>query len=206
MVRRAPPSRARGEERPCGKPRSVARAKPSRQRQKKPAYFGQREATIQNRARCDNVFVHAFPTPRKILSLVTKLSQEKPRETTSCFRSLRLPVQKAGRVFTSISKELVKACQDLQQWANDTNTPHRSETNGIPERAVRRVKEGTATAMIQSGLPDAKWDCAMECFGAKRQPQTHLFERRVTAASIWQEDASWKIHGICIACLRRLVK
>ena len=34
--------------------------------------------------------------------------------------------------------------------------------NGIADRAVRRVKEATATAMVQSGLPDKWWDCAME--------------------------------------------
>ena len=44
-----------------------------------------------------------------------------------------------------------------------TSTPHRSETNGIAERAVRRVKEGTSAVLLQSGL-DEKW-CAdsMEC-------------------------------------------
>ena len=30
-------------------------------------------------------------------------------------------------------------------------TPHRSETNGIAERAVRRVKEGTSAVLLQSG-------------------------------------------------------
>ena len=32
--------------------------------------------------------------------------------------------------------------------------PHRSE-------AVRRVKEGTALARVQSGLPDEWWDCTV---------------------------------------------
>ena len=32
-----------------------------------------------------------------------------------------------------------KACEDLS-WNHCTSTPHRSETNGIAERAVRRVK------------------------------------------------------------------
>ena len=35
----------------------------------------------------------------------------------------------------------VKACDDLA-WTRDTSTPHRIQTNGIAERAVRRVKEG----------------------------------------------------------------
>ena len=40
---------------------------------------------------------------------------------------------------------------------------HRSETNGAAERAVRRVKEGSAIALVQGGLP--VWcECAMECF------------------------------------------
>ena len=32
------------------------------------------------------------------------------------------------------------------------STPHRSETNGIAERAVRIVKEGTSAVLLQSGL------------------------------------------------------
>ena len=36
--------------------------------------------------------------------------------------------------------------------------------NGVAERAVRRVKEGTAIALVQkNGLPEEWWDCAMEC-------------------------------------------
>ena len=33
-----------------------------------------------------------------------------------------------------------------------TSTPHRSESNGIVESAVRRVKEGTSAVLLQSGL------------------------------------------------------
>ena len=43
-------------------------------------------------------------------------------------------------------------------------TPHRSETNGIAERAVRRVKEGTSAALLQSGLNESWWADSMECF------------------------------------------
>ena len=49
------------------------------------------------------------------------------------------------------SLEFGKACEDLS-WNHCTSTPHRSETNGIAERAVRRVKEGTSSVLLQSGL------------------------------------------------------
>ena len=37
-------------------------------------------------------------------------------------------------------------------WNHCTSTPYRSKTNGIAERAVRRVKEGTSAVLLQSGL------------------------------------------------------
>ena len=49
--------------------------------------------------------------------------------------------------------------------------PHRSETNGIAERAVRRVKEGTSAVLLQSGLNESWWADSMEC---------HTYLRNVT--------------------------
>ena len=43
-------------------------------------------------------------------------------------------------------------------------TSHRSETNGIAERAVRRVKEGTSAVLLQSGLNESWWADSMECY------------------------------------------
>ena len=37
-----------------------------------------------------------------------------------------------------------------------TSTTHRSETNDIAERVVRRVKEGASAVLLQSRL-DVKW-------------------------------------------------
>ena len=56
-----------------------------------------------------------------------------------------------------------KACEDLS-WNHCTSTPHRSETNGIAERAVRRVKEGTSAVLLQSGLNESWWVDSMECY------------------------------------------
>ena len=49
-------------------------------------------------------------------------------------------------------------------WNHCTSTPHRSETNGIAERAVRRVKEGTSAVLQQSGLDEQWWADSMECY------------------------------------------
>ena len=54
--------------------------------------------------------------------------------------------------------EFGKPCEDLP-----ASTPHRSETNGIAERAVRRVKEGTSAVLLQSGLDEKWWADSMEC-------------------------------------------
>ena len=44
-----------------------------------------------------------------------------------------------------------------------TSTPHRSETKGIAERAVGRVKEGSSALLLQSGLDEKWWADSMEC-------------------------------------------
>ena len=54
------------------------------------------------------------------------------------------------------------------------STPHRSETNGIAERAVRRVKEGTSAVLLQSGLGNEWWADSMECFSYLRNIQDLL--------------------------------
>ena len=41
---------------------------------------------------------------------------------------------------------------------------HRSETNGITERAVGRVKEGTSATLLQIGLDEKKWADSKGCF------------------------------------------
>ena len=52
------------------------------------------------------------------------------------------------------SLDFRKSCEDLS-WNHRT-------TNGIAERAVRRIKEGTSAVLLQSGL-DEKWR-SMQCY------------------------------------------
>ena len=82
--------------------------------------------------------------------------------STSFLRIFLPPFQNRGRVYTDNSSKFINTCQD-QQWTHDTNTLHQSETKGIAEGAVRRVKDGTAMAMVQSDLPEDMWHRAMEC-------------------------------------------
>ena len=63
------------------------------------------------------------------------------------------PTWKPKVIYTDNSLEFGKACEDLS-WNHCTSTPHRSETNGIAERAVRRIKEGTSAVLLQSGLDE----------------------------------------------------
>ena len=51
------------------------------------------------------------------------------------------------------------------------STPHRSETTGIAELAVRRVQEGTSSALVQSGLQESWWAEALACYCYHRNVQ-----------------------------------
>ena len=81
---------------------------------------------------------------------------------SSCFQRFSPPSQKPDRTYKDKSKELIKVSQDLR-WNHVISTPHCSETNGVAERAVRRVKERTAVAFMHSGLPKEWRECAVEC-------------------------------------------
>ena len=70
------------------------------------------------------------------------------------------PQTRPEYVYTDGSEEFKKALEDLK-FLGDTSTPHRSETNGVAERAVRRVEEGTSCALYQSGWHTEWWPEAM---------------------------------------------
>ena len=88
----------------------------------------------------------------------TKTSQETQRSLQKFLE----PNRKPKVIYTDNSLEFGKACEDLS-WNHCTSTPHRSETNGIAERAVHRVKEDTSAVLLQSGLDENWWADSMEC-------------------------------------------
>ena len=85
------------------------------------------------------------------------------QETQRSLQKFLEPERKPKVIYTDNSLEFGKACEDLS-WNHCTSTPHRSETNGIAERAVRRVKEGTSAVLLQSGLNESWWAVSMECY------------------------------------------
>ena len=113
---------------------------------------------------------------------VTKTSQETERSLQKFLE----PNRKPKVIYTDNSLEFGKACEDLS-WNHCTSTPHRSETNGMAERAVRRVKEGTSAVLLQSGL-DEKWLAdSVECNCCLRNIQD-LCQRPVATASVRPES------------------
>ena len=93
------------------------------------------------------------------------------------------PTRKAEVIYTYNSMEFGTACEDLS-WNHCTSTPHRSETNGIVERAVRRVKEDASAVLLQSGLDENWWADSLGCYCYLQNIQDLLsdgktpFERR----------------------------
>ena len=103
----------------------------------------------------------------------TKTSQETQRSSQKFLE----PTRKPKVIYTDNSLEFGKSCEDLS-WNHCTSTPHRSETNGIAERAVRRIKEGTCAVLLHSGLDEKWWVDSMECYCFLRNVQDLLSDRK----------------------------
>ena len=99
----------------------------------------------------------------------TKTSQETEESLSKLLEPSHRPIVE----HTDNSMEFGNTCEDLS-WNRRTSTPHRSETNEIAERAVRRVKEGTTAKLLQSGLDEKWWAGSMECYCYPRNVQDLL--------------------------------
>ena len=92
------------------------------------------------------------------------------------------PTRKPKVIYTDSSLEFGKSFEELS-WNHCTSIPHRSETNGVAERAVRRVKEGTSAVLLQSGLGNEWW---ADFYGMLLQSSKH------SRSLVWWEDTTWK--------------
>ena len=97
-------------------------------------------------------WIQAFPCKNKT-----------SQETQRSLQKFLEPERKPKVIDNDNSLEFAKACEDLS-WNQCTSTPHRSETNGIAERAVSRVKESTSAVLLHSGQNESWWADSMECY------------------------------------------
>ena len=103
----------------------------------------------------------------------TKTSQE----TDKSLHKFLEPSEKSKVICTDSSLEFGKDREELF-WNHWTSTHHRSETKGIPERAVRRIEEGISAVLLQSGLDEKWWVDSMECYCYLRNIQDLLSDGR----------------------------
>ena len=83
-------------------------------------------------------------------------------DTRSCFQHFLGSII-PKKVYTDGSHEFKNALKSLG-LPHDVATPHRPQTNGIAERAVKRILEGARCLLKQSGLPEYFWPDAVRCF------------------------------------------
>ena len=83
-------------------------------------------------------------------------------------------------IYTDNSLEFGKACEDLS-WNHCTSTSLQSETNGIAERAVRRVKEDTSA--VKSTSPTTENDYENCVFTARMSTRAMRTSMRQTTST-----------------------
>ena len=73
------------------------------------------------------------------------------------------PGGKILRFYSDKAPELVRAAHD-KGICHDTATPGRPDTNGVAERIVQKVVEGTKAVLYQAGMENHWWPKGMEHF------------------------------------------
>ena len=116
------------------------------------------------------------------------------QETQRSLQKFLEPERKPKVIYTDNSLEFGKACEDLS-WNHCTSTPHRSKTNGIAERAVRRVKEGTSAVLLESGLNESWWQIPWNVTPICETSQIYyLMGRRPTKAVLGNHSKDLLFH------------
>ena len=99
---------------------------------------------------------------------------------------------KPKKIYTDGSGEFKAALEDLQ-YPHDVSTPHRPQTNGVAERANRRVIEGASCLLFQAGLPLPFWKDALFAFCALRN-----FFDKMNGKTSHEHRFGYKFKGLII--------
>jgi hypothetical protein len=98
-------------------------------------------------------WIARYPLPDKSSEAATKALMEfAGNSTVTLFYSDSAP-------------ELISAAQAMG-WPHERATPGRPQTNGVAERAVRTVLDGTRSALLHAGFEERYWSLACQhwCF------------------------------------------
>ena len=86
------------------------------------------------------------------------------QETQKSLQKFLEPERKPKVIYTDNSLEFGKACEESLLESLHVYTTPIGDKLVLPERAVRRVKEGTSAVLLQSGLNESWWADSMECY------------------------------------------
>ena len=168
---------------------------------------------------------------RRTLVQVTAFSYEKQRRTRNniLFQEVPTSVPEARE---DVHKQLDGVHQSLSRSETDARheTLHRSETTGLRNELFDERKKEQRQGCFKEAYPtdggivgrnviatcetcstrcqhmwcNIRW--AFDPVRSQSQLQTHLFDRRLTAAFIRQKDASRNLHATCVTSGRRVVR
>ena len=94
---------------------------------------------------------------------VAPAAEKSAYEATNALSSCVSRRETVNSFYSDNASELFKAAK-LLGWQHPTSTPYVSHTNGVVERQIRTVEEGTRTLLTQAGLPAKLWSYASHAF------------------------------------------
>ena len=107
----------------------------------------------EDESRNNHQYAVVVQGPRHSMDSISSMQTKTSQTTEKSLRMFHEPLPKPKVINTDNFLECGKSCEELSR-NHRTSTPHRSETNGIAERAVRRIKEGFSVVLLRSGLDE----------------------------------------------------
>ena len=89
--------------------------------------------------------------------------QHTASDTFTALQEFAGPREPVKLLYTDGAPEYKEAAEKLG-WIHQRSTPYRPQTNGVAERNVQRIVQGTRAVLQQSGMDHCWWPEASECY------------------------------------------